>query len=357
MKRSLNIRQKPLEIIIHVISWLLIFAFPLLLSDRNSGTAMNWDQYLRHSIVPLFYCFIFYTNYWGLIPKLWFNGNILKFVIVNFILLIVLSIGIHYGQEMLFPRSHHDGPPHMSPPPVHFFYFRNFLPMTFVVALSMVIRISQQWHQMCDKLVETEREKTEAELMNLKNQLNPHFLLNTLNNIYALIAFNGDKAQEAVQELSKLLRYMLYDNQSPYVPLEKELEFINNYVSLMRIRIARSVEISVKLDAGPRTILISPLIFISLIENAFKHGISPTEDSFISISIQGSSEGKVCCEIMNSNHPKTATDKSGSGIGLEQVKRRLELLYPGKYEWCKGISNDGSSYTSILTIQTEELCY
>lgn len=91
-----------------------------------------------------------------------------------------------------------------------------------------------------------------------------------------------------------------------------------------------------------------------MIENAFKHGISPTEESFISIAIQGYDNGSVTCEIMNSNHPKTAADKSGSGIGLEQVQRRLELAYPGRYEWNKGVSGDGSSYTSLLTIQTNE---
>lgn len=228
--------------------------------------------------------------------------------------------------------------------------------MIFVVVLSMVIRISQQWHQMRNKLIEAEQEKAEAELSNLKNQLSPHFILNTLNNIYSLININGVKAQEAIQELSKLLRYMLYDNQSPYVSLEKELEFIDNYVGLMRIRVTQSVEINVHLNKGPKQIMISPLIFISLIENAFKHGISPTQNSYISISIQGYQDGKVSCEIINSNFPKTMTDKSGSGIGLEQVYRRLELLYPNKYKWQKGVSPDGQSYTSILIIQTDDVC-
>lgn len=205
-------------------------------------------------------------------------------------------------------------------------------------------------------MIEAERQKTEAELKNLKNQLNPHFLLNTLNNIYALIAFNSDKAQEAVQELSKLLRHVLYDNQQTFVPLEKELDFIRNYVALMRIRLPQQVEVSVNLEADSGGALqIAPLIFISLIENAFKHGISPTADSFISISIFGHTDGTVRCEILNSNHPKSGQDKSGSGVGLEQVSKRLELIYPGHYEWIKGISENGQVYSSILTIQTKSL--
>jgi LytS/YehU family sensor histidine kinase len=107
----------------------------------------------------------------------------------------------------------------------------------------------------------------------------------------------------------------------------------------MRIRLPQQVEVSVNLEADSGGALqIAPLIFISLIENAFKHGISPTVDSFISISIFGHTDGTVRCEILNSNHPKSGQDKSGSGVGLEQVSKRLELIYPGHYEWIKGIS-------------------
>jgi len=228
--------------------------------------------------------------------------------------------------------------------------------MIFVAGLGAAIRTSLRWRQAEERLIEAERQKTEAELKNLKNQLNPHFLLNTLNNIYALIAFNSDKAQEAVQELSKLLRHVLYDNQQTFVPLEKELDFIRNYVALMRIRLPQQVEVSVNLEVDSGGALqIAPLIFISLIENAFKHGISPTVDSFISISISGHTDGTVRCEILNSNHPKSGQDKSGSGVGLEQVSKRLELIYPGHYEWIKGISENGQVYSSILTIQTKSL--
>lgn len=187
-------------------------------------------------------------------------------------------------------------------------------------------------------------------MKNLRNQLNPHFLLNTLNNIYALIAFDSDKAQAAVQELSRLLRHVLYDNQQNFVALGKEMDFIRNYIELMRIRLASNVTVETQIDvrADSRT-EIAPLIFISLIENAFKHGISPTESSFIRIHFS-ESPGQVCCEIANSYHPKSQADKSGSGIGLEQVRKRLELTYPGQYEWKQGVSDNGKEYKSILVI-------
>lgn len=146
--------------------------------------------------------------------------------------------------------------------------------------------------------------RTEAELKNLRNQLNPHFLLNTLNNIYALIAFDADKAQTAVQELSRLLRHVLYDNQQNFVTLDKEMDFIRNYIELMRIRLSANVRVETKIDVRPDSRTeIAPLIFISLIENAFKHGISPTEPSFIRIHFS-ESPGEIHCEITNSYHPK-----------------------------------------------------
>ena len=316
--KQLFSQRRFLEMSIHIVSWLLVFGFPLVFMDRGSG--FNLAQFLRHSCVPLCYFIIFYVNYLCLVPRYMFTDEMRHI------------------------------------PPRWIFYARDMGMMIFVAGLGAAIRTSLRWRQAEERLIEAERQKTEAELKNLKNQLNPHFLLNTLNNIYALIAFNSDKAQEAVQELSKLLRHVLYDNQQTFVPLEKELDFIRNYVALMRIRLPQQVEVSVNLEADSGGALqIAPLIFISLIENAFKHGISPTVDSFISISIFGHTDGTVRCEILNSNHPKSGQDKSGSGVGLEQVSKRLELIYPGHYEWIKGISENGQVYSSILTIQTKSL--
>lgn len=131
-----------------------------------------------------------------------------------------------------------------------------------------------------------EQERTEAELKNLKNQLNPHFLFNTLNNIYSLIAISPERAQSAVLELSKLLRYVLYENTQPYVPMEKELEFNHNYIELMRLRLARHVQVDVNIPTGLcRGYKIAPLLFITLIENAFKHGTSASTRSFVKINM------------------------------------------------------------------------
>lgn len=350
--KQLFSHRRLLELTIHIVSWLLIFGFPLVFMDRGSG--FNWPQFLRHSCVPLCYFFIFYMNYLCLVPRYLFTDETRKYILSNVLMIFCVGVCLQ-----IFLESFSTPPPpefarHI--PPRWIFVVRDIGMMIFVAGLGAAIRTSLRWRQAEELLIEAERQKTEAELKNLKNQLNPHFLLNTLNNIYALIAFNSDRAQEAVQELSKLLRHVLYDNQDTFVPLEKELDFIRNYVALMRIRLPQQVKLSVNLEPDPGSALqIAPLIFISLIENAFKHGISPTADSFISISITGHADGTVKCEILNSNHPKGGQDKSGSGVGLEQVSKRLNLIYPGRYEWIRGISENGQVYSSILTIQTKRL--
>ena len=341
-----SVRYKPLELFIHILTWTLVFGFPLVFVDRESG--FSWSKFIGHSIVPVGYFVVFYTNYFFLIPKALLNNKIRNFFILNFLLIVIVTIAVHTLWNIMTPPP----PGQHYGPPAYYFYIRDLVMMVFVVGLSITVRLSKRWRTLEKRLIQSEQQKTDAELKNLKNQLNPHFLLNTLNNIYALIAFDSDKAQESVQELSKLLRYMLYEDQTDWIPLTREFDFIKNYVSLMKIRLAENVKVELALteEIGSH-IQIAPFLFISLIENAFKHGVSSTEHSFINISITGYANGNVKCEIVNSNFPKSNVDKSGSGIGLEQLQRRLDLIYPHQYEWKRG-DNKKQVYTSVLQIET-----
>lgn len=352
--KPFSIQQRPLEVAIHTISWLLIFGFPLIFLNRDSEQ-ISWLELVKHLPVSLSCFVVFYANYLKLVPLYLFRERDGYFYLYNLLLIIAVSILLQIGIEFI-----HSAPPPPKemraemPPPRWMFVVRDVIMLFFVATLGTAIRISTRWRKAEQQLIETEKARTEAELKNLKSQLNPHFLLNTLNNIYALILFNRDKAQEALQELSKLLRYVLYDNQEENVPLEKEFAFIQNYIALMRIRLPEHAKVDVQLtiDSG-KSIQIAPLLFISLIENAFKHGISSTEPCFVFIYLRGRNDGTVVCHIQNSNFPKREEDKSGSGIGLEQVERRLELIYPNKYSWVQQISENGKKFHSLLTIQTE----
>lgn len=339
--------RKYLFYLIHAFCWMIFFLFPILLFQRENEH-IDWIRLWHHLVVPLSFCLVFYVNYLGLIPELLFRNRYTSFIIANLLLLsfVVAALQINAGLTAFPPPLK---PGHPAPPRI-LFMVRDFISLTFTVGLSIAIRFSIRWKEAEDARQEAERSRVEAELKNLRNQLNPHFLLNTLNNIYALTMFDTDKAQQAIQDLSRLLRYVLYENQQATVALHKELDFIRDYIELMRIRLSEHVEVRTTFEVSQTSRhTIAPLIFISLIENAFKHGISPTEKSFIHIHIT-EEDDHLTCLIVNSYHPKNETDKSGSGIGLEQVRKRLDILYPEKYDWEQSLNEENNLFISNLTI-------
>ena len=344
------------ETMVHIIGWAIVFAFPFLMMSR-SGYQFTLQDYLWHgSVVPLSFLVVFYVNYFILVPRYLFREQTRNYLLLALLLIAIVAAGSHLWQDYCyhhFDANDTAGGQKPMGPPRYLFVIRDALSMVLTIALSTSVRAMGRWAQTEAARREAEKSRTEAELKNLRNQLNPHFLLNTLNNIYALIAFDADKAQQAVQELSRLLRHLLYENQLPRVSLDKEMDFVRNYIELMRIRLADNVALETSFDISPHSRTeIAPLIFISLIENAFKHGISPTEPSYIRIHFSEDAQS-VTCDIRNSCHPKTQTDKSGSGIGLEQVSKRLELTYPGQYSWTRGPSADGREYRSTLVINVQ----
>ena len=199
------------------------------------------------------------------------------------------------------------------------------------------------------QLKEEQQKRTEAELEWLKNQLNPHFLFNTLNNISSLVQIDADKAQDAIAQLSDLLRYAMYESRHETVPIQGEVEFMRNYISLMELRCNDKTEVTTTFDVQ-KNMEIAPLLFISLIENAFKHGVSSSRPSKIDIRLlQNDDELMFICD--NTNYPKDDADRSGSGIGLENTRRRLELIYKGHYDWEQSLENDIYHVRIILNIK------
>lgn len=224
-------------------------------------------------------------------------------------------------------------------------------PFTFLIAVfAIAVKMTVEWFRTKNRQLELEKIANQAELQNLKNQLNPHFVFNSLNNIYALIDLDKEKAQNALLELSKLLRYVLYDNKNEKTLLAKELAFTNSYIDLMKLRLADNTSVYVKITNNPEDYLIAPLLFATLIENAFKHGVSQEEKSFIDITIERDGS-HIKCEVRNSYFPKKENDYSGSGIGIANLCKRLELIYPDKHTYTTNIIDN--TYIAILTIELE----
>ena len=346
------------NLMLHILCWALLFIVPLFFHSSEENWTNVWHRYMRGLGATVSYLMVFYLNYLWIVPRYMLKKKDWKmFLLINVLVLVagLLTVDLwHVIINNFMPELADKGPRagrHFSRIPR---YFYGSLVNILFIALAVAVRMYQRWQHLEEARKEAEAARAEAELSNLRNQLNPHFLLNTLNNIYALIAFDQNKAQTAVSELSKLLRHMLYENQQDFVPLYKEADFMRNYIELMKIRMSDHVKIDTNINIGPDdSTPVAPLIFISLIENAFKHGISPQGAGEIKVDLN-QVDGNITCEIRNTCYPKRSNDKSGSGIGLEQVGKRLELIYPDRYTWEKGTTPDGKEYYSRIIIKKEE---
>ncbi len=347
--------KNTLQVFIHFIAWSIVFGLPFIIFGKDTDIDI-WDKMLHHAVVVSSMLIVFYLNYFILINKFLFQKKIGKFLLYNLVLIVIVGTTVHLWQEATMPPLPIGKEiPHGIMPSRISFLIRDMITLLVIAILSTAIKTTAQWYTAEAEHQESEKRRTEAELMNLRQQINPHFLFNTLNNIYALIAISPDKAQTVVLELSKLLRYVLYENSGERVPLQKELEFIINYVELMRIRLTEDVDVELKIDIpNENNLSIAPMLFISLIENAFKHGVTPNKQSFIHINFSVENNKKLNCSISNSFSPKTDSDMSGSGIGLENLRKRLDLLYPDNYEFHTGELN-GIYYSKIiLPLQPDE---
>ena len=327
-----------------IIVWAGVFLVPALVSWTTTGhmsAAMGVFRHGARMILPLFilYC----LNYYFFVPKFLHGGkkDVKWFYICN----VLLIVGYHLYRFLT------RGPMEVPDEVVAqigrrnvwaFFLgsiiasiFSQILMVLLAVGLRHVMRANEREMQF-----EEERRKTaEAELTWLKHQLNPHFLFNTLNNISSLTQIDPDKAQESIGQLSDLLRYALYDSEAEKVPLASEIDFMDNYIDLMALRCNDQTTVEKHLEAPSQSVEVAPLLFISLIENAFKHGVNARYPSFVKVSMGMEGDDLVfTCD--NSRFEKQGTDRIGSGIGLENMKRRLELLYPGRYTYEQNATDD-----------------
>ena len=219
-----------------------------------------------------------------------------------------------------------------------------------VMGISTTITALQKWQKDNQERKEMEKDKITTELSLLKAQINPHFFFNTLNNIYVLTEVDPTVAGKAIHQLSKMMRYLLYDTQKGNNMLSQEIAFVKNYISLMRLRLTDMVKISIDLPAHLQDMPLAPMIFLPFIENAFKHGVSATQQSYINIIIF--QKDKVLDLTVNNSIMKgnSVSLDTNTGIGLVNTRRRLDLLYPGKYKL--DISEPGvtSEYTVHLVL-------
>ena len=316
--------------------WLILFGMPYLL---QSGQEEDLMRVTVHTFLPMVsYATIFYSNYLFLIRTFLFNKKLIWFIIINALLICLLIWGVSEFRSFIFDElirteNQRKGPPRQ------FFIYIDILASTVPVVFSIALKTTERWVRTENERKEAANIKLQSELQHLKYQLQPHFFFNALNNIYSLVDISPEKAKETLHSLGKLMRYLLYDTETEKVLLQKEINFMIMYIELMKLRFSDKTQVHYSFPDDKNNISVAPLLFISLIENAFKHGISATQNSTISFTMN-ITETSIQFISENRNFAKDEKDKSGSGIGIQNLEKRLQLLYPGRYSFTTAVEGD-----------------
>jgi hypothetical protein len=339
-----------------MVVWVAVFLIPAIITGVTTRSVMSaWSVFSTSTVILLPFFVLYGLNYYYLIPRFLYGGRPKWFYIVNVVLILAWNAYKYIPRgDMQMPQEVIDqfGERSLWALYVGGVFILLFMEIM-VILLAVGIRSVMRSNEARMQLEEEKRKSAEAELVWLKHQLNPHFLFNTLNNISSLTQIDPDKAQESIGQLSDLLRYALYDSEAEKVSLASEMEFMSNYVDLMALRCNELTTVTKEFQMPQGSIEVAPLLFISLVENAFKHGVNARYPSFVKVKMYYQ-DGKVWFSCSNSVFNKgteaaAKSDHIGSGIGLENMKRRLELLYPGRYTYEQKIEND----TYIVTVEID----
>jgi hypothetical protein len=354
-KKSKTINFKYIEIIIYFIIWLSVFTLPYFIHRENF--IVDWEKVIIEWLRLFAYLTIFTLNVYVLIPRFLFNKNYKLYITLSILTIIfVLSTSISL-QKFLKPSNTLSMPPmEIGPgmPPMElgnnmpapmgyrapqapiekslFMIIVDNLIIAFLVfAAGTTIKLMTRWLNEEQKRKDVEKEQLKTELALLRHQVSPHFFMNTLNNIHALIDINSDTAKDAVIRLSTLMRYLLYETSHGQTSLQKEIDFIESYIILMQLRFSKKVKITLDIQKKLPAIQIPPMLFITFIENAFKHGVSYQNESFVIFKLQ-LIDNQIICKIKNSKNKQVENyNKTYSGIGLTNIRKSLNLLFENDY--------------------------
>ena len=352
-EKILNIRI--IEIVVFAIIWVAVFTVPFF--NQRIDNTVNWSKVIGEWITMLSFLILFLLNTLFLVPKFLFQKKYSSYIILTF-LTIILVVGLTVTLRQIItppqplgmtPMDLGPGMPPMElgpgmPPPqgykpiappapksLFMIFVDNLILSLLVVGVSTAIKMVSQWLNEESKRKDLEKEQLKTELALLRHQVSPHFFMNTLNNIHALIDINTEDAKNTIIELSTMMRYLLYDTAHGQTSLKKEIAFIESYITLMKLRFPEHVTVTLDVPENIQDIEIPPMLFISFLENAFKHGVSYKAESYVMFRIEQIGK-QLKCQIKNSKHSgNESVDQSYSGIGMANIKKSLKLLFGNTY--------------------------
>jgi len=341
------------RVLIHILIWGI--AWFLLILFFTEG----WQDPLRfvHRVLPFIasLLIIININLIYLLPELYFKRKLSQYFLTSFFLFIGI-IWLLNNDLLIFSElaEKYNIPESISQRRINaqaVTWLRYFIPLLISFVGSTLIELTHFANKKEKAAISIEKEKLDTEIKFLKSQINPHFLFNVLNNIYTLTVLKSDKAPDNLMRLSEMLRYMLYDTNDGKVPLQKEIDYLENYISLASLKDSRGLNIKVDLDKSQPGLMVAPLLFVPFVENAFKHSkIEDLKNGFINVSLK--TKNKNIEFVIENSIPNVAfkKDKVG-GVGLPNTIQRLELLYPNKHEL--NISDNGKVYSVYLKLDLE----
>lgn len=323
--------------------------------------AGNWDNperlFVRSTVVLAGIALVVWANVEILLPRLYFNKKQAAYIASGLALLVAIVLLVDWdaapwAQHFTRPRNAGHGPGGSGNPGARSSMKYIGMAMPYFTALigSALYEVAGYANRKEREATEFRSEKLEAELKFLKSQINPHFLFNALNNIYTLTVIKSDKAPENLLKLSGMLRYMLYDCKADHVPLGKEIEYLRHFIDLNLLKDSRGLNVEVHLDESRPGLAIAPMLLIPFVENAFKH--SKIEDRAHGwIRIELTTQADQIQFVVENSVPETGhTKDQAGGIGLVNVRRQLELLYPDLHSL--DIEQKGNTFRVLLTMNT-----
>jgi len=366
-KKAFVKRVSLFEPFVIITFWVVLFASPLLFGQFEEE--INWmhvfDIWKNHLVLLA----LFLVHRFVLMPLLFFKGKKVMYFSIIFFLILA-------GTTMMYLISDRPSAMRLPPPPDRIERrlenlpepdfegelpppnrigrnnqgpipaYANFLMLSILLlGFDAGLQISMRWANLEQEKFKLQKENVENQLAFLRNQISPHFFMNTLNNIHALVDIDSEEAKDSIIKLSNLMRHLLYDSEEKKTPISKEVGFIQSYIELMRLRFTDKVVINVDIPTVIPDKSIPPLLFTSLLENAFKHGISYDKESFIHIAMSFT-DSQLNFMIENSNHSRKVEEPSG--IGVDNIKKRLNLLYDKAYDL--DISDIDGKYMVTLNI-------
>lgn len=333
------IRKKIFTTALHALGWILVFTIIQYLVMQEPIALNPVKQFFTWGLL----IGLFYLNYLVFVPLLFPQKRLILYLLICSTSLVVIFFSVKYLTARFPDTINFSAHAQLSLSSSNYSTseFRYDLPTHagtlgiivgfMILAISTSIRVTQNLYLNEEQRKEIQNEKLSAELLFLKSQINPHFFFNTLNSIYYLAHTKSDQSPVAILKLSEIMRYIIYEAVKDKVPLAKEMDYIQNYIDLQRLRLNDNVSIEFVVHLGSQNYQIGPMLLIPFVENAFKHGIDYTQTTTISISAIMEDKTLHFC-VKNPNIQQNRVNLVSSGVGLKNVKKRLELLYPSNFQ-------------------------